>query len=740
MTSYEKSVMRNIIYAVETGGQVYGNKDYADFTEAYTNSSIEKAITIGAGQWYGSEAKTLLNLIKQTDPNTFNSLDTAGIATDLAASDWAEYRITKTSAKAKCIVRIIDSEVGHRCQDQLVDEQMESYVNYAGSLGVTDMDAKMMCANFRHQGGTSAVTRILAKTPTPYTLDRLYAACQTDTGNQVGAYKSRQKMVYNSLKQYISNYVVTPEAAIQAAIKVAQNEVGYLEKRNGNDLDSKKGNAGDNNYTKYWRDIKPDYQGSSWCACFVTWVFDQAFGRTKTTELLKHFPYVLVAELANLFTRYANPQVGDIVMYYNGSRFYHTGLVVEVNGDQFVTIEGNTGPNAGVEDNGDGVYQKTRYNSQLPGTKFARPDYSIIKTIYGGGSGENPYPTDSWKPTGIATCTGDGVRVRQTPNGTVIGSLNKGNQFEVDGNNSDIWVHVKVAGIGVGYIHEDYVSYSGSSGNNSWNATGTATCTGDNVRVRATPDGSIIGMLNKGNRFEVDGSKSGVWVHIKVAGIGIGYLHEDYVAYDGSGSSWNKTGIAYCTGSGVYVRATPGGNILGSLDKGDSFEVDGTRSGAWIHIRVSSLGIGYMHENYVSSVSGTGSNSAVITAQNSLNSRYGAGLSVDGIWGSASNKAFISSIQKELNSIYGSGLSVDGIWGSGTASACLAHPLKRGMASAYVGVLQIGLHAHGIALSNGVDNDFGVSTEQGVRTFQASVGLSQDGIAGGNTFEKLANN
>mgnify|MGYP000565040438 FL=1 len=79
----------------------------------------------------------------------------------------------------------------------------------AASLGVTAMDAKMMCANFRHQGGLSAVKRILAKTTKPYTLDHLYTACQTDTGNQVGAYKSRQKMVYNALKTYITNYKVT---------------------------------------------------------------------------------------------------------------------------------------------------------------------------------------------------------------------------------------------------------------------------------------------------------------------------------------------------------------------------------------------------------------------------------------------------------------------------------------------------------------------------------------------------
>lgn len=47
MTDKQKAVLRKIIYAVETGGQVYGQQDYSDFTEAYTNSSEEHAITIG---------------------------------------------------------------------------------------------------------------------------------------------------------------------------------------------------------------------------------------------------------------------------------------------------------------------------------------------------------------------------------------------------------------------------------------------------------------------------------------------------------------------------------------------------------------------------------------------------------------------------------------------------------------------------------------------------------------------
>ncbi len=196
-------VIRKIMYAVETGGQVYGQADYTNFTEAYTNSDTEHAITIGAGQWYAGEAKTLLNNIRKADPALFASLDTAGIAADLDSKDWSTYKLSKGSAKAKCIQAIIGSSVGKACQDALMDEQMAKYMAEAADLGVTNVDAQMMCANIRHQGGLKALKRVLGKTTGGYTLDNIYAALQTDTGNQVGAYKSRQKMVYESLKKYL---------------------------------------------------------------------------------------------------------------------------------------------------------------------------------------------------------------------------------------------------------------------------------------------------------------------------------------------------------------------------------------------------------------------------------------------------------------------------------------------------------------------------------------------------------
>lgn len=384
LTATQKEVIRKIIYAVETGGQVYGNVRYDDFTEAYANSSIEHAITIGGGAWYATEAQRLLKLIRTKNPTVFKKLDTAGIGIDLDTKNWATYKVQKGSDKAKCIQKIIGSATGIKCQDLLIDEQMQAYVDEVSALGVTDIQALLMCANFRHQGGLSAVKRILAKTQKPYTLNNVYKACQSDTGNQVGAYKLRQKMVYESLKKYITdkgNNTNMITKAINAIINIALAEVGYLEKATNANLDDKTANAGSNNYTKYWRDIYPAYQGQPWCACFVTWVFVIAFGKAMAQKLLKHYPYVYCPTMADLFTLNANPKVGDIVIFKHNGVFTHTGIVIKVSGDQFWTVEGNTSGGSTIIANGGAVCKKTYFNSNLPGTKFITPDYSKVQEI-----------------------------------------------------------------------------------------------------------------------------------------------------------------------------------------------------------------------------------------------------------------------------------------------------------------------------------------------------------------------
>ena len=185
------------------------------------------------------------------------------------------------------------------------------------------------------------------------------------------------------------------DKAIEKVILIAKNEEGYLEKKSNNQLDDKTANAGSTNYTKYWRDIKPDYQGQPWCAAFISWCFMKAFGLDNAKKLLKHWPYVYCPTLGKLFTRNANPKIGDVVIFYHNGMFTHTGLVTAVIGDRFYTIEGNTSGASGIIANGGGVCAKSYLNSQMPGTKFCTPDYSIASNAVNKPSDINKIPSNT---------------------------------------------------------------------------------------------------------------------------------------------------------------------------------------------------------------------------------------------------------------------------------------------------------------------------------------------------------
>lgn len=188
--------------------------------------------------------------------------------------------------------------------------------------------------------------------------------------------------------------------AINKLILIAKNEIGYLEKKNNSQLDSKTANAGSKNYTKYWRDINPSYQGQPWCAAFVSWCLMKAFGLGTAKKLLKHWPYVYCPTMADLFTLNSNPKVGDIVIFYKNGAFTHTGIVIKVLGDRFWTVEGNTSGASGIIANGGGVCAKSYLNSQMPGTKFCTPDWSIVVEAYRNSSTTTKPSTTTSKEAG----------------------------------------------------------------------------------------------------------------------------------------------------------------------------------------------------------------------------------------------------------------------------------------------------------------------------------------------------
>ena len=123
----------------------------------------------------------------------------------------------------------------------------------------------------------------------------------------------------------------------------------------------------------------------------------------------------------------------------------------------------------------------------------------------------------------------------------------------------------------------------------------------------------------------------------------------------------------------------------------------------------------------------------VAEIQATLNDRYGLNIAVDNIYGNETRKALVKGLQTELNKQYHRGLAVDGIFGTNTYNSCIN--IRKGAEGNITWLIQSMLICKLFNIN--ADGIFGPATESAVREFQKRNGLSQDGIVGKNTFNKL---
>lgn len=329
------------------------------------------------------------------------------------------------------------------------------------------------------------------------------------------------------------------DKAIDALIATARAEVGYLEKKSNSQLDDKTANAGYNNYTKYWRDVYPQYQAQAWCACFVSWCMMKTFGLETAKKLLKHWPYTYCPTLGNLFTKHANPQRGDIVIFYRNGTFAHTGLVTKVDGDVFYTIEGNTSGGSDIVANGGGVCSKYYYNSKLPGTKFCRPDYSIVTSILG--SNASNQPVDHSYTAWVGSCTANGTDVFSGSTGasklSTYPKLNAENLVDVVGESGTRY-HVRIAGKYFGYVEKNRIKNPNEKKptKSSYPFVGKVTASKLNVRKKAGTGQPLLPtypQLNKDDLVDVLGAAKDAagtkWYKVRIAAKYTGYVSAKYI-------------------------------------------------------------------------------------------------------------------------------------------------------------------------------------------------------------------
>lgn len=146
---------------------------------------------------------------------------------------------------------------------------------------------------------------------------------------------------------------------VNDVLTIAAAELGYTEY------------PPDSNNTKYGEWYGMNY--NPWCMMFVQWCFAQAGSplpyKTASCSALERWYRSNRPDSVH-----TDPAPGDIAIY----NFGHTGIVESVSGSKITAIEGNTSStDYGSQDNGGGVYRKTRNKSLV--TAFIRPDYAPVE-------------------------------------------------------------------------------------------------------------------------------------------------------------------------------------------------------------------------------------------------------------------------------------------------------------------------------------------------------------------------
>lgn len=302
---------------------------------------------------------------------------------------------------------------------------------------------------------------------------------------------------------------------INKLIEVAKAEVGYLEKKSNDKLDSKTANAGKNNYTKYARDLDKivDFyngkkNGYAWCDVFVDWCFVKAFGEKRAKELLLQPNKSLGAGCKYSMNYYKNakqlhdtPKAGDQIFFKKGKSITHTGIVYKVDKTYVYTYEGNTSGAASVVSDGGSVNAKKYKLSNTSIAGYGRPKYKVVEDK----KAEIKYVYNC-EVLNVRSMPGttykENNKTKQVPIVRTIKKGTKVNVYEISGSWSRIGVNE--------WVSSKYLSKTKPA---SYPTKTVYNCKTLWVRNKASLLGKKIGSLKKGDKVKVYATK-GSWSKI----------------------------------------------------------------------------------------------------------------------------------------------------------------------------------------------------------------------------------
>lgn len=170
---------------------------------------------------------------------------------------------------------------------------------------------------------------------------------------------------------------------VEGILSVALAQRGYREDpinrtRFSAELDEVFGRVTLASGTRAWRNFIANGRGMEWCAIFCAWAHWKASGALPPLPDGGFFTPADLNAWRRLGRVVTTPEPGDFVYYLRNGTPYHVGLVIEVRGNRYSSIEGNTSPTTVVNPDGGGVFQFGPYK----GTPGDAPDRSIVGPVF----------------------------------------------------------------------------------------------------------------------------------------------------------------------------------------------------------------------------------------------------------------------------------------------------------------------------------------------------------------------
>lgn len=218
--------MLNMIGALETGGQVYGQRDYSNFINA--ELAAEVTATLGWSSFYGEHGRQWLERFKNENPDLFNQLDEGGQVAPVIGLNWEASHWNANATQRASIVNMLTTDQGKKLQDQMTAEREAEHWKHAAAKYTDNMRAIAWYTNIAELAGTSTADWLFDTANGDYSLDNLYNITMSRTGYAAignAMYERRHALYKQWIEEHfgadekvdLNNISVTGAGAINAS-------------------------------------------------------------------------------------------------------------------------------------------------------------------------------------------------------------------------------------------------------------------------------------------------------------------------------------------------------------------------------------------------------------------------------------------------------------------------------------------------------------------------------------------